>query len=177
MKRFSLYQLVLILMFSFVCFFVSARAQNAPPEAPREQNDRRGGRRPSILRELGLSPEQLQQIRRLNDDRKPLIMEAQNRVRDAMRNLDAAIYADSINDGEIESRLKELQTAQAEIARIKARNEIEVRKILTPEQLVKFRELRRRFADKRKDFQEQRRNSSADEKPSRFNRRNNRRAN
>ena len=91
-----------------------------------------------------------------------------------MRNLDQAIYADAVNESEIQNRLKELQAAQAEIARIRAMSELEVRKILTPEQLVKFRDLRRLFAEKRENFDERRENSGREVNKNAPNRRFNR---
>jgi len=62
-----------------------------------------------------------------------------------------SIYGDTVDDSVVKERLREFQAAQAELARIKFTNELAVRKVLTPEQLVKFRELRRRFADAREE--------------------------
>lgn len=131
------------------------------PDATRSES-RRSERRPNLLRELGLSIEQMRQIKQLNADRRPSMQQALRRVREATRNLDQAIYADAVNESEIQTRLKELQTAQAEIARIRATSELEVRKILTAEQLVKFRELRRRFTEMRENFNERRENPMRD---------------
>jgi hypothetical protein len=49
--------------------------------------------------------------------------------------------------------LKELQLAQAEAAKLRYLNELGLRKILTPEQLARFRELRQRFAPPPNDRQ------------------------
>lgn len=118
-------------------------------------NQPRDGRH-NALRQLGLSPEQIQQIRRLNMERKPLMEEAQKRFREANRSLDEAIYADEVNEGDVQARLKEVHLAQAEVSKIRFMNELAVRRILTPEQLVHFRELRRRFEQARDNFQNQR---------------------
>lgn len=114
-----------------------------PPDAPNKQGDR--GRRPNLLAELGLSPEQRQQIRRLNADKKLIVRDAQQRLREANRNLDRAIYADNVNEAEVQARLKDVQTAQAELIKIRFTNELAVRKILTGEQIAKFRALRQQF--------------------------------
>lgn len=174
MSKFRFYKLALIFVFCVLCAPVAWAQTDDAQVSPPEKNFKRGGSR-SILRELGLTAEQLQKIRALNAERKPIMIEAQRRMREAMRKLDSAIYADSVNETEIENRLKELQTAQTEIARIKARDELELRKILTPEQLVKFRELRQRFADKRTNFQNRRRNSMPADEQNNFNRRGGRR--
>lgn len=104
--------------------------------------------RQNFLRELGLNREQIQQIRMLNSKRTPLMQEAQKVFREATRNLDQAIYADYIDEKTIQLRLQEVHASQAEMFKIRVMNEFEVRKILTPEQLTKFRELRERFANR-----------------------------
>ncbi len=101
--------------------------------------------RTTALRQLGLSQEQFQRIRRLNQERKPVMDAAQVRLRQANRALDEIIYADNASDVDIQARLKDFQTAQAEVARIRFMNELSVRRILTPEQLTRFRQLRVRF--------------------------------
>jgi Spy/CpxP family protein refolding chaperone len=74
---------------------------------------------------------------------------AARRLREANRSLDEAIYSDDVNEADFQARLKEFQAAQAEIARLRFESELGVRKILSPEQLFRFREIRRRFAERR----------------------------
>lgn len=95
-----------------------------------------------LFEQLGLSREQIQQIRRINQERQPLMREAQERLRDATRALDQAIYADKLSEEDIQASLKDVQTAQAEVVKIRSMTELEVRKILTAEQLAKFIKLR-----------------------------------
>ena len=122
--------------------------QETKPVEPQDNQNPMANQQPDIrtnaLRQLGLSREQVQQIRNMNMERKPLMDEAQKRLRIANISLDEAIYADQVNDADVQARLKELQLAQADVARIRFMNELSVRKILTPEQLTRFRELRRR---------------------------------
>lgn len=115
-----------------------------PPQAVRPENARN-----NALRQLGLSRDQMLQIQRINRERKPLMDEALHRLRLANRALDEAIYADSPNEADVRSRLKDLHTAQAEVARIRFMSEFAHRRVLTPEQLGRFRELRRRFDEGR----------------------------
>ncbi len=112
--------------------------------------------RQNVLMKLGLSREQVQQIRRLNQERKPLMDEAQQRLREANIALDMAIYSDDASDTDVAARLKDVQLAQADVAKLRFSNEYAVRKILTPEQLVRFRELRRRFEDMRREMETRR---------------------
>jgi Spy/CpxP family protein refolding chaperone len=148
MKIISLHRFIFIALLVFTAS-VYAPAQNRPSGPPPDDApDAVAGplRRPDLLRELGLSTDQLQQLRRLNRERKPLMEQAAQRLREANRNLDAVIYADNLDENEVQVRLKEFQSAQAEIARLRIMGELQVRRVLTPEQLIKFRELRARFA-------------------------------
>ena len=132
-------------------------AQNGPP--PERPQDARFGppgpppedERPNILRELGLTREQFQAVRRINAERKPVEQAARQRFQEANRALNMAIYSDSVNDADFRGRLTEFQSAQAELARIKFSNELAIRKLLTPEQLVRFRDIRKRFAEVREN--------------------------
>jgi len=130
--------------------FSAAKAQEEeqlPNDAPQRGNFNQP-RRPNLLAELELSSEQIRRIRRINAEKRPLLREAQQKMRDANRNLDQAIYADAADETEIQSKLKDAQIAQAEVSKIRSMIEYAVRKVLTPEQLVKFREVRQRFMER-----------------------------
>ncbi|HEX8735311.1 MAG TPA: Spy/CpxP family protein refolding chaperone [Pyrinomonadaceae bacterium] len=143
MRKFRLFSLI-ITLFVFGFAVGAAKAQDEmPPEDPRPPMGQKP--RPNLLQELNLSREQIQQIRRINQARRPLMQEAQMRFRQANRALDEAIYADSPNEADIQARMKDVQLAQAEVIKIRTQSEYAIRKVLTPEQLVKFRELRERF--------------------------------
>ena len=103
----------------------------------------------NALKQLGLSRDQLQRIRALNQERKPLMDAAQMRLRMANRSLDGTIYSDTATETDFQARLKDFQMAQAEVAKIRFMNEFGVRRILTAEQLTRFRQLRDRFEDSR----------------------------
>jgi Spy/CpxP family protein refolding chaperone len=100
---------------------------------------------------LGLTPDQFRQIRKMNQARKPEMDRAAMRLRMANRALDESIYADTVDEAAFQGRLKELQAAQADVARLRFTSELGVRKILTPEQLARFRELRQQFAPPQPD--------------------------
>jgi len=125
---------------------------NPPPEMNRPQpNAEPQAKRPNLLRMLGLTPEQAQQLRQINQERKPQMDAAMQRLRQANRALDETIYADNIDEGAFQARLKAVNLAQAEVAKLRFTNELAVRRILTPEQLGRFREMRRRFATPQQD--------------------------
>lgn len=161
MKKNSFLRISLRLTAGFV-FSATAFAQDGKPvegqpqEVQRPAANQPQGVRANVLRQLELSREQIQQIRKLNIERKPMMEEAQRRSREATRGLDEAIYADSVNDSDVAARLKEVQLAQGEVTRIRFMNELAVRRILTSEQLVRFRDFRERFQQERKNRENRR---------------------
>ena len=149
----------IFLAMMYLAFVTAAYAQDATPqETPKPVAAKPPEGKQNLLLQLGLSREQIQQIRRLNAERKPMMEDAQRRFREANRALDEAIYADQVNDIDVQSRLKDVQVAQAEVANIRYTNELSVRKILTTEQLVRFRELRQKFEMVRRTTENQRPN-------------------
>lgn len=141
-----------LIFFTFLLLFgaIFTNAQNIQENQPNERQNIRPQR---LFEQLGLSREQIQQIRRINQEKQPLMRSAQEKLREANRALDAAIYADNANELEIQNRLKDAQTAQAEVVKIRTAIEFEVRKILTTEQLAKFRQLREDFANQMQERQ------------------------
>ena len=147
MKKFSLLHLIFAGLF-LVFSFSAAKAQNRMQQQTDENLQTDESRRPNLLRELGLTPDQIGQLRRLNQEYQPVLRESQRRLRDAKKALDEAIYADRDNEAEIQSRLREVQSAQMEVIKNRTLTERAVRRILTPQQLTKFRNLRGQFMQK-----------------------------
>lgn len=139
-----------LLILLLLAFATSTYAQDTKPEDVSQAADRPNAGKPqdvrgNMLRQLGLSREQMQRLRRINADRKPLMEAAQAKLRDANRALDDAIYADTPDEVTMQARLKDAQLAQAEVIKIRTMNEFGVRRILTPDQLGRFRMMRERF--------------------------------
>lgn len=171
MKAINHTRTIMLVLSAFVFSAVGLAQDVKPPDGQPPEAQRPGANQPmdvrgNVLRQLDLSREQIQQIRRVNMERKPVMDEAQKRFREANRALDEAIYADQVNDSDVQTRLKEVQTAQAEVAKIRFTSELAIRRILTPEQLVRFRDLRARFEQVRKNFEE-RRPGNGDRPPNR----------
>ncbi len=157
MKKLNLLTLIFVGLLLTVSFrAVKAQDENAPTDTPVQNFNKKP--RPNLLAELELSQEQIRQIRRINREKQPLLREAQQRLGEAKRNLDQAIYADTVDESDVQSKLKEVQTAQAEVYKIRSTTEFAVRKILLPRQLVKFREVRQRFTQAIETRQNQPRN-------------------
>ena len=164
--RFLSPKLPILVLAAAVLFAVPSLAQDdLPLDGPPVEGRIAGEKRPNLIRELGLSPDQVQAIRRMNQARKPLMEEAAGKLRDANRALDMAIYADNLNEEDVAVRLKEFQLAQAELQKLRFRGELELRKILTPEQLTKFRSVRERFGKRREMRQKRRRGVPPAQRP------------
>ena len=170
MKKLDFIALILT-AFLLTVSFSTARAQDEvpPTDEPKQSFDKQS--RPNLLAELDLSTEQIRQIRRINREKQPLVREARQRMLEANRVLDQSIYDDSIDESVVETRLKEAQTAQAEFTKIRSMTEFAVRKILTPEQLVKFREIRRTFKERIENRNNQPNNRPFNNQNQRFNNR------
>ena len=149
-KLFPFFFLVAFLLFGTLTAF----PQDAAPADVKPVR----GPRPNLLAALGLSPDQIDQIKQINAERRPQLQQAVRRFRLANRALDMAVYADVLNESDVQTKLREYQAAQAQLAGLRFGTELAVRTVLTPDQLVKFRDLRRRFAEQREtDQQKQRR--------------------
>ena len=149
-------RLFLVFITVIVAMSIAAFGQSAPSQEG-SQDEKTDGNRPNLFSELGLSPDQRQQIRRINQARRPRMIEARMALGEAQRKLDMAIYADSLNEADVQARLREFQMAEAELARLRFESELSIRKVLTPEQLVRFRDIRRQFAEERRRNGNQRR--------------------
>lgn len=141
MKKYNL----LFLLILTVCALTTVKAQTqTTTNQPVEENSVKE-RRGDLLEKLGLTADQIQQFRRVNAEKRPQMRAAQQRLKAATRALDEAVYADAPDEAEVQNRIKEAQTAQAEVIKIRSLTEFAVRRILTAEQLTRFREARRRF--------------------------------
>jgi Spy/CpxP family protein refolding chaperone len=146
MKKINFLSLVFTLLLT-VLAFSNVLAQE--PVTDETQNPRRAVRPFKIMQELGLSREQIQQIRQINQTRRPIMQEAQRRWRSAQRDLDLAVYADDSTEEQVKELTKTAQLAQAELLKARTLTEYLIRKVLTPEQLVKFRNLRQQLIEER----------------------------
>ncbi|MET0647995.1 MAG: Spy/CpxP family protein refolding chaperone [Pyrinomonadaceae bacterium] len=120
---------------------VEAQEQAEPPA----QQQRPGGRVRglNLMQRLNLSREQRQRLREIRQQSEPETRELARRVRLARRALDEAIYADATDEALIGRRSRELSQAQSALTDLRASTELQVRRVLTDEQLRLFRNLRR----------------------------------
>lgn len=153
-KYFKFLTQILLTATIFIAFS-SANAQqpNLPANSSKDDDAvsaAENGRRPgALLQRLNLTPDQINQIRIISRDNRALIRAAVQRQREARRALDSSIYADQSNEQEVRRLAAQFAAAQAEVIKINARTEFLIRQVLTRDQLISFRELRRREAVRR----------------------------
>ena len=120
-----------------------------PPGRGEGRNPMRPPQRPNrLLRLLNLTPEQHQQMREIRAQGEGEIHAARMRFLRAQQALDQAIYADTVDEALIEERAREVGAAQTQLVRLRALTEMRIRRVLTPEQLSTYRELRLRAGDR-----------------------------
>lgn len=122
----------------------------APPARPRDVA--------SLLRLLNLTPEQVEQLRALREQHEAEARPLLRRLGQARRALDEAIFADVLDEELIRERAREAAEAQAALLRLNTLAEVRVRRVLTAEQLQRFRDLRREAQARQRLRRQQRRN-------------------
>ena len=121
------------------------RAQDDGTTAQRESGQGPGGhgdRFHGLRERLDLSPDQIEQIKAIREQNKDQWHTARQRLRQAQRALDEAIYSDQADEALIEARTREVAEAQTVMVRMRAMTELKIRRVLTPVQLNTLRTLR-----------------------------------
>lgn len=138
---------LLLLIFSTA----QVQAQGEQPVPPQGQTDARPpGPDGDLVRQLNLTPEQIEKIRAIREGNREMRRQIGQRIRAARLALDRAIYIENADEALVEQRARELAEAQAAQVRLQALVELGVRRILTPEQLQTFRDLRLRAESERR---------------------------
>lgn len=115
------------------------------------RRERAGGRGDGLMERLNLSPEQREQIRTIRRQTNAEARAIAQRLRQARRALDEAVYLENADESVIETRAREVATAQAAAVRLRAITELKIRRLLTPEQLNTLREIRQQAIDRQQE--------------------------
>jgi periplasmic protein CpxP/Spy len=132
-------------------------AQN-PAEPAQTQTQPPQGNQFSDLRQLNLTPDQIQRIRAINFELRDERQAANLRLRQSRRALSEAIESPTPNEPLISQRSREVAEAQANTIRLNSLAEARILQVLTPEQRIRVREMRARNQALQTDRQRQRRN-------------------
>jgi Spy/CpxP family protein refolding chaperone len=141
--------------FAFALLILCAPTTHAQGAQQQQQGQQQAAQQPAprakdgvvaaeLLSQLNLTPEQVTRMREIREQSVPQAREMTRRLNQARRALDEAIYSDSVDEALVEQRAREVSEAQAALVRLRAQTELRVRRVLTPEQLQIFRDLRLR---------------------------------
>ncbi len=135
--RKTLPSFALLLLITLTALAQDPQANQPPPPG--------GG--PDLLEQLRLTPEQRQRIRMIQRDTKDERAAIGLRLREANRALEDALDAETIDDNVIEQRMQAVSIAQAAQLRLRIQTEVRIKRVLNPEQLAFWRDLRLKAAD------------------------------
>ena len=99
--------------------------------------------RPDVVRQLGLTGEQAESFRRLQSDERKQAIRRRADVAIARLELEEALDAPSVDEKLVASRVKAVSDLEAAEVRARADRRLALRKLLTPEQQEKLRQLTR----------------------------------
>ena len=127
---------------------IQASGQTNQAEPPQNQTQAQGNQSNQIpdLGPLNLTPDQIQKIRGINAELKDQRQTAGQRLRQAQRALTEAIESPTPNEALIDQRSREVADAQAATIRLRSLTEARILQVLTPEQRLRLREMRRNQA-------------------------------
>lgn len=102
-----------------------------------------------LINRLGLSDAQREQVKGLMDSRRDEVKAIGDRARSAHEALQAAVNADTFDEGAIRARSAEVASVEADMAVSQGRVYADVLQILTTEQRTKLKELQAQVQERR----------------------------
>jgi Spy/CpxP family protein refolding chaperone len=127
-----------------------ANGQLKPPPSPaRRAQDQLRSDREKAIKELGITSEQQGRMRTIYQEHQDEIASANRKVRQARQSFQQAIMSEQLDEGLVNKRIDDLAAAQMDQVKNQARLTAELRKVLTPDQVVKFNELQRQIRERR----------------------------
>lgn len=119
------------------------------PQTDSQQRPFRG----DPIRELNLSPEQRERIRAIREQLQGERATINQRLRETNLALEEALDVDNPDESVVEQRLRDVAAAQAAAMRMRVLSEVRIRRVLTPEQLITLRTLRKSARSFRRERQ------------------------
>lgn len=98
------------------------------------------GRVQKLIKELNLTEDQAKQVKEIRGRLKPTIKEKRTAKREAMKELAGLMKTDG-DEAKIREAYQKLQVARADAEKSQFEMMLELRRVLTPEQRQKFRDL------------------------------------
>jgi Spy/CpxP family protein refolding chaperone len=117
--------------------------QDGPPMPPQRPF---GG---DPIRQLNLTPEQREQIRVIREANREERAAINQRVRETNRALAEVLDTENPDESVVEQRVREAAAAEAAAMRMRIISEVKIRRVLTPEQRVLLRGMRKQAHEAR----------------------------
>jgi Spy/CpxP family protein refolding chaperone len=121
--------------------------------ADEQRDERRGTRRARLeaaRADIGLTDEQVSEIRRIHSEARKAAIKRNADLRVARLELDELMAAPTLDESKIAARVKAIADLQAAALKERTDSKLAVRKLVTPEQFQKMQQLRRhRFGERR----------------------------
>jgi Spy/CpxP family protein refolding chaperone len=115
-----------------------------------EQRETRRARREAARAEIGLTDEQVSEIRRIHGEARKAAIKRSADLRVARMELDELMAAPTLDESKIAARVRAIADLQAAALKERTDSKLAVRKLVTPEQFQKMQQLRRhRFGQRR----------------------------
>lgn len=136
------------LLYIAVCTVTATLALAQPPERrgpgfePRPPGPL--GRIEERLGELGLSDEQKERLKKLNRDTGREIGDLMRKLREAHREFDSVLKEYNLDRRKVLASIKKISGLQRDILNRMLESQLELRRILKPDQFEKFQEITRR---------------------------------
>jgi Spy/CpxP family protein refolding chaperone len=111
------------------------------------QEPQTGQQAPDLIEQLRLTPEQREKIRSIREQTKNERMAVNQRLRESNLALEQALDSDNLDESLVEQRIREVNSAQGAQLRMRIQNEVQIRRVLTPDQIATWRLLRQRTRD------------------------------
>ena len=147
---------LLTIIFILAGTLVSVQAQTSTQQPPtQDATQAQTTQAPNLQVELGLTPDQIQKWRAMNQELRPQEVAGTVKVRQARLALAEAMEAQSPNEDVIKQRAKELADAQSVMTQLQALRQARMLQILTPDQRIKLKEIRERNQALRRGNQQQ----------------------
>ncbi len=133
---------IALALFLLLLFASASQVLAQTPDEAAPADAAQGNSDANWVTALGLTPDQVARIRAIRQQNRVEWQTARQRLNQAQRALDEAIYSDETSEALVEQRTREVAEAQASEVRLRARTELGIRRVLTPQQLGTFRMIR-----------------------------------
>lgn len=143
--------IALIAQSSVLALQSGVNQQTSQTQQPQQPGTQPAAAPQDPIQQLNLTPEQRRQIRSVREQTKDERAAINQRVVETRKALDEALNATNPNEAIIDQRAREAGEAQAAAVRMRALMQSRIQRVLTPEQVIKLRQLQAEVKGNKKE--------------------------